>query len=198
MNSIRINRQLQIGTETFGINQTVQAKGMEVKRVELPAAKSGTLTTRTSATVGTITGLTGHGIITADVIDVYWTGGSRRGVVVGTVATNSIPISGGSGDDLPVATTALTFAKVQSEPLLLDGSSVVAIAIYAAQRATVVFNTSGPTEAYARVVPAGTLWTFVAGQGDANPITGDAITTLGLTQDSTIANQTVLVAVLFN
>jgi hypothetical protein len=185
MNSIRINRQLQIGTETFGINQTVQAKGMEVKRVELPAAKSGTLTTRTSATVGTITGLTGHGIITADVIDVYWTGGSRRGVVVGTVATNSIPISGGSGDDLPVATTALTFAKVQSEPLLLDGSSVV-------------FNTSGPTEAYARVVPAGTLWTFVAGQGDANPITGDAITTLGLTQDSTIANQTVLVAVLFN
>lgn len=68
------------------------------------------LTTRTSATVGTITAPSGHGISTSDVIDVFWmedfgsygTAKIRRGVTVGTVSGTSIPISGGLGDDLPV------------------------------------------------------------------------------------------------
>lgn len=79
-----------------------------------------TLTTRTSATSGTITALvhsdwvtapksvplpTTHSISSGQKVDVWWVGGERTGVVVGTVVGNSIPISGGTGDDLPSAST---------------------------------------------------------------------------------------------
>jgi hypothetical protein len=172
---------------------------MEVKRVELPAAKAGTLTTRTDNTTGTITGASGHGIVTADRIDLYWPGGQRRNVLVGTVAGTSIPFSGGTGDNLPAASTAVTFVKPQAEPLLIDGSSVVAILIHSAQRATVSLKLSDlTTEAYGRVVQAGIPWTFVKGYGDVNPIDTLAVASASLSQDSITANQTVTVVILFN
>lgn len=68
-----------------------------------------TLTTRTSATAGTITAPSGHGITTGATIDLYWmavintynTAQVRRNVTVGTVSGTSIPFSGGEGNDLP-------------------------------------------------------------------------------------------------
>lgn len=70
-----------------------------------------TLTTRTDATSGTITAPTGHGVTTGSTIDVYWmevisgynTARIRRNVIVGTVSGDSIPFSGGEGNDLPTA-----------------------------------------------------------------------------------------------
>lgn len=69
------------------------------------------LTTRTSATAGTITAPSGHGVATGSTIDVYWmevistynTARIRRNVTVGTVSGTSIPFSGGEGNDLPSA-----------------------------------------------------------------------------------------------
>lgn len=85
------------------------------------AAKTGQLTTRTSASVGTLTMAAGHGFNTADIIDLFWTGGKRVGVVVGTVATNSVPISGGSGDDLPANLTAITAMLRHAENRAFSG-----------------------------------------------------------------------------
>ena len=58
-------------------------------------AKTGTLSTRTSTTVGTLTMAGGHGITTGVLIDLFWSGGSRARVTVGSVSGNSVPISGG-------------------------------------------------------------------------------------------------------
>lgn len=68
-----------------------------------------TLASRASATSGTITAPSGHGITTGSTIDVYWmevintynTARIRRDVTVGTVSGTSIPFSGGEGNDLP-------------------------------------------------------------------------------------------------
>lgn len=68
-----------------------------------------TLTTRTSASAGTITAPSGHGVTTGATIDVYWNlfdspyyiAKIRYGMTVGTVSGTSIPVSGGDGDDLP-------------------------------------------------------------------------------------------------
>ncbi len=73
------------------------------------------LTTRTSATAGTITAPSGHGVTTGASIDVYWmevisgynTARIRRNVTVGTVSGTSIPFSGGEGDDLPTASSEI-------------------------------------------------------------------------------------------
>jgi hypothetical protein len=78
--------------------------------VVAPSCALATLTTRTSATVGTITGPSGHTVTTGATITIAWAedagGGTqiariRRGVTVGTVSGTAIPFSGGVGDDLP-------------------------------------------------------------------------------------------------
>jgi len=94
----------------------------------LPAAKTGTLSTRTNDTSGTLTLESGHGITTAAVIDLYWDGGSRYGVTVGTVSGTSVPISGGAGDNLPIATTAVTATTRTTANIYIDGDNVKLIA----------------------------------------------------------------------
>lgn len=72
---------------------------------------TGTLTTRTSNSVGVIT-LSGTGTIaTGSQATLYWSGGSRRYVVVGTVSGSAVPIDADgvtAGDVLPVTSTAIT------------------------------------------------------------------------------------------
>lgn len=69
----------------------------------------GTLTTRTSDTVGTVTASgTDHQVATGMLVELTWSGGTRSNVVVGTVAGASIPFSGGTGANLPTQDTAVT------------------------------------------------------------------------------------------
>lgn len=84
--------------------------------VVAPAGAIATLTTRTNATTGTITGPSGHTVTTGATITVSWAEDTgvdtqlariRRGVTVGSVSGNSIPISGGVGDDLPAALSSV-------------------------------------------------------------------------------------------
>jgi hypothetical protein len=74
----------------------------------VPAAQSGVLTVRTDNNTGSLTmDSVDHGIITGARLDLYWVGGTRRGVVVGTVAGTVVPIDLGAGDNLPIATTVV-------------------------------------------------------------------------------------------
>lgn len=99
----------------------------------LAAAKTGTLTTRTDNTDGELTMSASHGITTAAVIDLHWTvagvPGVRYGVVVGTVATNAVPISGGAGDNLPADETAITAVLPTTANVYIDGDNTKLLAI---------------------------------------------------------------------
>jgi hypothetical protein len=94
--------------KTITRSLTVAADGAVVKDPTIAVAKTGTLSTRTNDTEGTLTMTAGHGITTGNRLDIYWGAGKRVGVTVGTVATNSVPFTGGAGDNLPIATTAIT------------------------------------------------------------------------------------------
>ena len=73
-------------------------------------AKATTLTMRGSDTAGTLTATTeDHGLESGDTLDITWSTGSRTGVVVGTISGAEIPISGGSGDNLPAEDSAITY-----------------------------------------------------------------------------------------
>lgn len=149
----------------------------------LPAAKNGTLTTRTDNTVGTLTMAASHGITTAAVIDLYWAGGVRYGVVVGTVATNSVPISLGAGDNLPTQDTVITAVLPLTANVLIDGDNTKLIAV---ELKTVdnSLRTAGHVsfrDAAADLIAELDLVTNVPRiydieGGDANPFTGDVIT----------------------
>ena len=72
----------------------------------LAAQTDGALGTRTDNDTGVVQLSTGHGILTADVVDVYWVGGVRYGMDA-TVSTNDVTIDGGAGDNLPAEDFAI-------------------------------------------------------------------------------------------
>jgi hypothetical protein len=133
------NKTVSIGGVTFtqtksrSVHQNITSKRM------IDAAKSGTLSTRTDNDTGIATLSAGHGITTGSKVDVYWTGGKRYGVTVGTVSGNSVPLDLGSGNNYPSQSTAITVCLRIVEPFLVDGDDVVNAAITCSNRATVLF-----------------------------------------------------------
>lgn len=163
----------------------------------LNAAKSGTLTTRTDNNTGTLTMDAGHGITTGQIIDIYWNGGVQRTVTVGTVATNSVPIDLGIGDNLPIATTAITAVVQKAINLAIDGDNTKILAIVLetttkslATAANVQFL-DGSAAVIAEIdlvanVPQ--VWDIEG--GSANPFTGNPITNLKASQANVTTTET--------
>lgn len=154
---------------------------------ELPAAKVGSLTTRTDNTTGTLTMDAGHGFTTAAVINLHWVAsgvpGVRYGVVVGTVATNSVPISGGAGDNLPAEASSITAVLPTMANVLVDGDNAKLLAIELKTTDTLL-RTSGHVafrDASADLIAELDLVTnvprvFDIEGGASNPFTGDVVT----------------------
>lgn len=142
----------------------------------IPAAKVGTLTTRTDNDTGTFTMDSGHGFSTGNKIDVFWPTGSRRNMTA-TVTVNSVVLDGGSGDVLPAAATAITAMKpVEVTVPTIDGDTVVGLVVYSPVAGYVVLcvDTSTLTAPYQldRDVADG----FSTAAGDDNPLAGVNIT----------------------
>lgn len=164
------------------------------------ASPAGTLTTRTDNDTGTITAASGsHGIATADKLDVFWSGGHRRNMTVGTVAGTAIPIDGGAGDNLPAADTALTFAKVTHEGAwAVDGDDIVTITCQAPTYATLfVFRDSSDVELAAIYLPAGESYVWDVSLGVTNPLAGTVVAKVSISHAGTAA-QVCPGAILYN
>jgi hypothetical protein len=79
--------------------------------ITVPKGKASTAFTKLSASTGTLTLSTGHGIATSQIVDLYWSGGQRLRCNIGTVSGLTVPIaSGGVGSDLPASATVVTVA----------------------------------------------------------------------------------------
>jgi hypothetical protein len=72
--------------------------------------------------------------------------GHRRGVTVGTVASLSVPIDGGAGDNLPTNLTAVTACVPTEEEFLVTGNNVQYIAAKASRRGIIVFADASNVE----------------------------------------------------
>lgn len=138
------NISVTIGGVTCSGRNYRTGGGEITESVTLAAGKAGTLTTRTDNDTGVATLSTGHGIITNDVVDVYWSGGARRGMTA-TVATNAVTIDGGAGDNLPSTTTALVVCKQTVVNHDFTAAEVKLAAASATRRGTVQFQQSDGT-----------------------------------------------------
>jgi len=170
-------------------------------KVELPAAKNGTLTTRTDDNTGELTMAASHGITTGQLLDVYWTKsdgtvGCRRGMTVGTVATNAVPIDGGSGDNLPTQATVITAQVPVSYDFATVGNKLLVLGANAQRRASVAFLDGDDAQLAAYTLNPGAVegwWKFKDG---ANPLAGATSATVLLSNgDSAASNQIQVVAV---
>ncbi len=184
-------RAFNVAGLSFGINSSVDSSLAIPWDESVAAAKIGQLTTRTSDTVGTLTMNASHGIITADRLDIYWTisgGGRRYGVTVGTVSVNSVPFSGGAGDNLPVNLTAITAMVPTSLPIVITGNDVVSIATNCPVGGTVVFADASNVTLHPVLATSSIptyVWTSV--DGGTNPLAGDALAKVFLSHGSSAA-----------
>jgi hypothetical protein len=163
----------------------------------LNPAKSGTLTTRTNDTSGTLTMAGGHGFTDAQVIDLYWSGGVRYGVTIGMVATNSVPISGGSGDNLPAQDTAITAVLQKSINLSIDGdeTDILAVVLETTDKSLrtaghVQFRDAANDEIAELDLVTNVPQVWDIAGGAANPFTGDPITNLKASQANVTTTET--------
>ncbi len=131
--------------KSFRTARTVTSDGAVIKDPTLAAAKIGALTTRTDDDTGELTMNASHGITTGNRLDVYWSGGARYGMTVGTVATNQVPIDGGTGDVLPADETAITAMVPQLEDFAAPSASLDGLFVGCSVPAWVVFYQSDGT-----------------------------------------------------
>jgi len=189
---------MSLGNITFNQASSPSADGMIVHDVSVAIGEVGSLSTRTDADTGVITiEDSGHSFEVDDRVDLYWSGGSRRGMNVTVVAGALVTIDAGSGDDLPSALSDVTLIV----PTLLDvsvlGTLVEAILLSTTQRGQIVFVGSGATEHYQKELGLAKSWEWEDGNGDLNPITGDQIEGVYVSHDGIIA-ATMKVGILHN
>lgn len=171
-----ISQASQVAGTSFNATNTITADNVGGPSVILEPAKEGVLTTRTDANTGTLTMSPSHGITTGARLDLYWDGGQRRGITVGTVSGNSVPIDLGSGDDLPDADTAITAMVPNVETLSFSGTDAQFLQFGSNSTtavAQVVITQADNTEITNAVldgVLASPPW--FEGSGFTNPLTG--------------------------
>ena len=175
MPTIRLSTTVSIGGVSISGRTDRTAEGQVGQQVSLAAGKTGTLTTRTDNDTGVATMTAGHGLTTGDKCDVFWATGARYGMAA-TVATNAVTLDAGGGDNLPTTSTALVVCKETVITSVFDGDTALMLAAMSTQRGYVQFQESDNTVIFATELgTANEPFTWVYDQGIANPITGDPV-----------------------
>jgi len=176
--------------DTFTDLISVTGASIERTTPSIPAAKTGTLTTRTDANTGSLTMSASHGITDGQLLDVFWSSGSRRGMTVGTVSTNVVPIDGGSGDDLPIATTAITAMVPVAVEFVVDGDTVLGFGVTSAAIGYIVFIDDAAAVIAAatyKITTAGYGKVWATGSPGTNPLAGDVTSLVKFSHGQTTA-----------
>ncbi len=182
-NSNAVQVSASIGGKNFAHQQTKSTDLNLALEVSVPVAKAvSSLSTRTDDNTGILTVASGHGVTTSDLVDFYWTASGvtamRRGMTVTATGATTIEIDGGTGDNLPVATTAGTVCIVVSKDFVFEFANavIVAAAQESLQSAAVSFMTVVPAENLGWQLPAaGQARVWVYGNGEANPISANIV-----------------------
>ena len=186
MPTSRLSIAGDIGGASIAATILRTASGQINHDVQLPAAKAGTLTTRTSANEGTITLSAGHGIMTGQIVDLYWDGGRKRNAVVGTVAGNDVPVTGDDGDALPDQGSAIRVAPQAVIDTDFVGNLVELIGVLCSRRGRLQFDEES-FQALTVDLVANEPWFWASGGTAANPLGDKVVIGCMASQDHTVA-----------
>lgn len=197
-----MNLTLSCGGITVQGSAVRTAEGQISQDVVLPAADDGELTTRTSDTAGTLTMESGHGISTGDEIDIFWTASGvakcARGATVGTVAGLSVPFTGASGDALPTLNSDVTADERVEVNTDFDGDDVLMVAMKSTRKGHFDFQDSGSATLHQAKFIADEPWFWVSDTGASNPLTGNPVDKLFLSNGDSANAATVKLGILYD
>lgn len=155
--------------------------------IALNAAIAGTLTTRTSDSVGVVT-VASHSITTSDTVSVFWSGGYRYGVAVSATDSTTISIgSGGTGDVLPASSTALTICKESTLTFSHVGNDIVAMLVHSPERMSMNVRDTVPATQQAADITANEGWFWISNATGTSPFAGDTLGSIVMANASTTA-----------
>jgi hypothetical protein len=191
--------QLSVSVGGVSVAGTVSrtASGQRSEIISLPAADAGTLTGRTDADTGVATLTTGHSIANQNVVDVYWTGGIRYGMLA-TVATNAVTLEGGAGANLPTAQTAVALCAQVTVALPFDGDLIEMIGAVGTRRGHTHFEETGSASALAQELIATEPWTWVSDQGVTNPFATKDVTEVHVSNGDSAGTSTITIGLLID
>lgn len=212
MYDLVISKNIELGGKTYRSSEVLSKVGLgDPLEPLIPIAWAGTLTTRTDNDTGEITMTdAGHLITTGAKVDIYWTNadgttGSRRGVTTGVVAGLAVPFGAGApeiglGDNLPIATTVVQVALMQSYTVSIAGNNLAALVANAdLARATIVLMSTGDTvEELPIVLAANGAYDWLSTSGQANPILGDNIDKIHMSHNDITQARLVRIGMLMN
>lgn len=134
--------------DAFALSRTVTGNRLERVSPAVPAAKTGTLTTRTDNDTGTLTMTAGHGFVTNTRVDVFWNSGANyRRNMLPTVTGDSVVVDGGAGDVLPAVNTPVTAMVPAAYDFSVIGNNVKALSVSGERAGVVVFQDNANTPA---------------------------------------------------
>ena len=192
MQTAQITGNYVVGGISFTSTVSRSAEGQISHVVDLPAGVAGKISAS-----GVDNLATGHGIQAADVIDVHWTDptdGShkcRRGLTVDAANANDIEFDetpAGEGDALPAVGTDV-FVSVQTVISTdWDGDDAEMVACKSTVRAMADFREAAASQEAVKLV-AGEAWSWVSGQGVANPFAGNPVVSIKLSNGGATAGK---------
>jgi hypothetical protein len=199
-NTVSIQKSMSIGGKAFAQQQNINAKAALPIEMSVPAAQGGVLTVRTDNDTGSLTMTSGgHGITTGSRLDLYWAGGCRRGMVVGTVAGSVVPIDLGTGDNLPGASTAIQAAVPVAVDLKFTGDNLQAWAAYSDARGQFAIENVVPAEVgYVYIATAALSDDWDVNSGKTNIFAGDLPVKLYMSHNDTTGAKTMRFGVAYN
>ncbi len=131
--TLRVQSIANFGNVRYNRNDDIEYVNSTGSNPAVDVAKTGTVTVRTTTSIGTLTLQAGHGLIAGDRFDMFWTDAdgahqSRLNVLAGVVVGTSVPVTSGEGDNLPNVATAITVMKPLSYSFgEIDGDRISAI-----------------------------------------------------------------------
>lgn len=188
---VQVNPGYQVAGRNFGQSKQVNVNSAVLLEPpdEIPAAKSGSLTTRTDDDTGVVTLSTGHGITTGARVDAYWEVGGVKGYRYGmaaTVAGDAVTVDGGAGDNLPVATSTVILAVAQEFDFDLTGDNVKVLAFFSEVRGLFVLEDDIGGVLYVKHHPDSNQASgWYSDSGETNPIAGDTVAKAFMSHNST-------------
>lgn len=174
-----IDSSISVGGLEFSSKASKTANGQVGQIVALIAAAPGL-----KSALGVNTMTTGHGIIGGDVVDVQWTDPAdgthkaRRAVTVDIANANDITFDetpAAVGDAYPANATAVTVHKRINVDTDFDGDLVEMIAVKSTGRCVVDFRDVSGVVLLSQKLAADQAFTWINGQGVANPLTGNPV-----------------------
>lgn len=184
-----VSKSITIDGVIFGGSKEYSDEGVikeQLSASQFIPGKAGVLSTRGSDTAGTITGA-GHGLTAGDKVSVFFTGGKRSRVVVGTIDGDDVPISGGAGDNLPLADAEVVICKEQEIVTEFDAARATLFGVKIGVAGLVQFLDTTGAESLALALPAGSDYDWANDSGIDNPFTIDNVTKIVVSFNSFVA-----------